>query len=145
VTLPPATVGADGSFTFADTPVAAGPCSYTVSYGSSSRSYVVAVTPLRSTLYLTGPMTVKGGSVNASGDLILGTSTSPPIGTPITITRSLAGGGSTTLPTVSTKAGGGFTISDKLKTAGTYTYTARYAGDSTYAPASASFTVTIGG
>jgi hypothetical protein len=144
VTLPPVTVGADGSFTFADTPVAAGPCSYTVSYGSSSRSYVVAVTPLRSTLYLTGPMTVKGGTVNASGDLILGTSTSPRIGTPITITRSLAGGGSTMLPTVSTEAGGGFTISDKLKTAGTYTYTAHYTGDSVYAPATASFTVTIG-
>jgi hypothetical protein len=89
------------------TPAAAGPCSYTVSYGSSTRSYVVTVTPLASTLYLTGPTTVKGSTVNASGDLILGTNTSPPVGTPITITRSLAGGGSTTLPTVSTQAGAG--------------------------------------
>lgn len=145
VALPPATTAADGSFTFTDTPAADGPCTYTVRTGARTRSYVVSVIPERSTLYLTGPMTVKGGSVNASGDLILGTSTSPSIGTPISITRSLAGGGSTTLPTVSTMAGGGFTISDKLKAAGTYTYTARYAGDSTYAPASASFTVTIGG
>lgn len=145
VALPPVTTAADGSFTFTDTPAAAGPCTYTVGIGARTRSYVVSVIPKRSTLTLTGPMTVKGGSVDASGDLILGTSTSPQVGTPITITRSMAGGGSTTLPTVSTMAGGGFTISDKLKTAGTYTYTARYAGDSTYASASASFTVTIGG
>jgi hypothetical protein len=144
VALPPVTTAADGSFTFADTPVAAGPCTYTVSSGGSTRSYVISVIPKRSTLTLTGPMTVKGGSVNASGDLILGGSTPTPAGVAITITRSSAGGGSVTLPSVSTGAGGGFTLSDKLKAAGTYTYTAQYAGDSTYAPASASFTVTIG-
>ena len=54
---------------------------------------------------------------------------SPAAGTTVTIIRSLAGSSATKTVTVRTAAGGAFKLTDIPGAAGTYTYTASYAGD----------------
>jgi hypothetical protein len=68
---------------------------------------------------------------------------SPAAGTTVTIVRSLAGSSATKTVTVRTAAGGAFKLTDLPGAAGTYTYTARYAGNSTHEADTAARTVSI--
>jgi len=140
VTLPPATTAAGGAFTVPDTPSAAGTYTYTASYGGRSVSATVDVSRMKSTLLLNGPSTIRVHiTFTLHGALFFGAPA--PAGITVTITRTEAGQ-TVTLPPVTTGAGGSLTVSDKLKSAGSYTYTARFAGDAAHTPAKASLTVT---
>jgi len=98
----------------------------------------------RSILSLSGPSTADiTKSVALTGNLALSTGVAPPAGTPITVTRSLAGSTATKNFTVATAANGGFTVQDTPPTLGKYTYTVSYSGSTTIAPATASHTVSV--
>ena len=72
-----------------------------------------------------------GKTVSLTGRLAY-TAGSPAAGTKVTIVRSLAGSSATKTVTVNTAAGGAFKLTDIPGAAGTYTYTASYAGDSAH-------------
>jgi len=92
---------------------------------------------------LFGPSTaVIGSSVTLAGYLNLGANAAP-AGIPVTITRTLAGSSTSTQFGVTTASDGSITLTDTPAAWGNYTYTAHYAGDATYAPATYSLTVTI--
>jgi len=96
-----------------------------------------------SSLSLSGPASIDvTQSVTLTGNLTTG-GTAPPAGTPVTITRTVAG--STTAQTFSatTDADGNFSLTDTPPAVGQYTYTASYAGTSTFAPATASQAVDV--
>jgi hypothetical protein len=96
----------------------------------------------RATLTLGGTSSADlGKSVTITGALQLGTGT-PPANTPVTVTRTRAGT-ATEKYTVKTGAKGAFSVTDKPTALGAYTYTARYAGDSTTQAATATRTVQI--
>lgn len=150
-TEPPAQVpvNPDGTFTFNDTPAAAGTYSYTATYSGtsaiapSSATASVAVTQNAATLTLTGPaqaeitksVTLTGSAALLGGNL--------PAGTPIVITRTVSGSTTPTTATVLTTADGSFQLSQTLDAAGTYTYTATYAGTGTIPAATASYTLSV--
>ena len=68
---------------------------------------------------------------------------SPAANTTVTITRTLAGSHATKTFTVATGTGGSFKLTDTPAALGTYTYTARYAGDTSHQPATATRTVDV--
>jgi hypothetical protein len=68
---------------------------------------------------------------------------SPAAGTTVKIVRSLAGSSATKTVTVRTAAGGAFKLTDIPGAAGTYSYTASYAGDSTHEAVTTARTVSI--
>jgi hypothetical protein len=142
------TTAAGGSFTLQDTPPAVGQYTYTASYAGSATvapatgSQLVSVTLTPATLTLSGPATVRiTKSVTLTGNLAIdGT---PSAGTPVTVTRTLAGSTATRTFSVTTGAGGGFSVTDTPPAAGLYTYTARYAGSATVGPATAARAVSV--
>lgn len=141
VTLPPATTAAGGAFTVPDTPGAAGKYHYTATYGGKTATTTVDVVRSQSKISLTGPSSMSAHSAIALAGLLTFQGSSTPAGITLTITRTEAGQ-TVTLPPVTTAAAGGFTVNDRLKGAGTYVYTVRYAGDAAHMPAKAGFTVT---
>jgi hypothetical protein len=145
-------VAADGGFTLTDIPTAPGTYTYTAGYAgastaqpSTSPAVTVTVAQVASNLSLGGTSTaVVGKSISVTGTLALSVGT-PAAGTPITITRTLAGSTATARYTVSTKAGGGFTLTNTPPARGTYTYTASYAGNAITQATTATHKVTIAG
>jgi 5-hydroxyisourate hydrolase-like protein (transthyretin family) len=115
--------------------------------GSSPYSLNVYDSPevTRSTLTLTGPSTqTPGTSVTLTGQLAFAAG-APPVGTPITITRTPSNGTPTTLAaTATTDANGDFTVTDTPPGIGSYTYTASYAGSSATAGSPATAAATAG-
>ena len=96
------------------------------------------------TLTLSGPSSpvTIGNSVTVNGGLQ--SYQTAVAGAPITITRTEAGSAaSPEVLTATTAADGSFTLTDAPTTAGTYTYTAGYAGTATQAPATATFKVDV--
>ncbi len=115
--------------------------------GTSAATYDLDVIDypqfISSGVNLTAPQkAVAGYGVTLSGTLYLGPATAP-AGIPVTITRTLDGSSKTVQFSLTTAADGTFTVTDVPQALGTYTYTARYAGDSTYAPSSAAATVAV--
>lgn len=111
--------------------------------GSYSLTVIDAPALIRSALTLTGPSTVYvTKSLTLTGKLTLGSGTTPPAGTPITVTRSVTGGTDKTFA-LSTAADGSFALTDTPPAVGQYTYTASYSGSTTTAPATASHTVNV--
>jgi hypothetical protein len=140
VTLPSATTTAGGAYSVSDTPGAAGTYTYTASYGARTVSATVNVVLMKSTLLLNCPSTISvHTTLTLHGALFFGAPA--PAGITVTITRTGAGQ-TVTLPPATTAVGGAIAVSDKLKSAGSYTYTARFAGDAAHTPATASCTVT---
>jgi hypothetical protein len=96
----------------------------------------------RATLTLGGTSSADiGKNVTITGTLQLGTG-NPPVGTPIAITRTLAGKDAKKF-TVKTGTKGTFSLTDKPAALGTYTYTVSYAGNSTTQSATRTRAVTI--
>jgi hypothetical protein len=92
-------------------------------------------------LGLSGPSPVTAvHGVSIAGTLSFGYG-SAPAGTAIEVTRAAAGQAPVTLPEAIATSGA-FTVKDEPP-AGTYTYTARYAGTATSSPAMATFRVTV--
>lgn len=111
--------------------------------GSYSLQVIDGPTLTQSALTLAGPSTgYITRSVTLTGHLTLGAGTTPPDGTPITVTRSTAGGADKTF-TLATAADGSYSLTDTPPALGQYTYTARYSGNTTTAPATASQTVNV--
>jgi hypothetical protein len=144
VTLPPVSTATDGTFTLSDTPTAPGTYTYAASYGDSSAgSVVVNVTPNMTVLALSGPDSLRIGSeLTLSGTLTFDGNPAP-AGTTVTVTRSWSGSSHTTTFPVTTAADGTFTVTERLTSFGTFSYTAQYAGSPTAGPATAQWTVTV--
>ena len=144
VTLPPVSTAADGTFTLSDTPTAPGTYTYAASYGDSSAgSVVVNVTPNMTVLTLSGPDSLRIGSeLTLSGTLTFDGNPAP-AETTVTVTRSWSGSSDTTTFPVTTAADGTFTVTERLTSFGTFSYTAQYAGSPTAGPATAQWTVTV--
>lgn len=127
----------DGSELFAVvTATYVGPTTYTLETVSNP-------TVTRSTLTLSGPSSAYlTRTVTLTGTLSLSVG-SPPGGTTITVTRTLAGSSATKTFTVTAAASGSYELTDSPAAAGKYTYTASYAGTATIASASAAQTITV--
>jgi hypothetical protein len=82
-------------------------------------------------------------SVTLSGKLTMSAGGTLPAGTPVVVTRSVAGSTATKTFTEKTAASGSFSLTDTPPGAGHYTYTAAYAGSSTLAPSTAAHAVTV--
>jgi YVTN family beta-propeller protein len=144
-----ASTSVTGSFTLADSPPAVGQYTYAASYAGTrtttpaNASQAVSVTLIPSSLTLTGPQTdyVTQG-VDLAGSLTFG-GTAPPDGTPVTVTRSVAGSTSVQTFSVTTDAVGHFSLGDTPPATGQYTYTATYAGTATTMSAAASHSVSV--
>lgn len=96
-----------------------------------------------SAITLNGPAKIiRGHSLTITGKLAL-TVGEPPAGSPITITRSLAGASGVTRWTRKTAANGTFSLTDTPPALGTYTYTATYGGTATTQATTASRAVLI--
>jgi hypothetical protein len=92
---------------------------------------------------LSGPSTALiGKPFSFTGFLDLG-SASAPAGTPVTVTRTLAGSKSKAVFNLQTDENGDFLLTDAATAYGTYTYTVSYGGSSTYVPSSYSQTVEV--
>jgi hypothetical protein len=147
VVLPPATVGAGGTFTVTNTPVAAGSYTYTAVYAGSASvitvsgkaAVTVKLNPAK--IVLTGPASnALTKSLTIKGTLTLGVG-GVMVGTKLPITRT--GPGTTKkVFTVSTGKGGAFSLTDTPAALGTYTYAATFAGNAVTAKATASHLVT---
>jgi hypothetical protein len=142
--LDSATIAADGSFSFTDTPPAAGKVTYEVTYaGDDTRAPSTATTSveiarLPSTLALTGPsFAVPGQPVTITGTL---TSATPmPTGAVVEILRS-----GTSLGTEAIAADGSFSFTDTPTVTGsTESYRVSYAGDDAHLPATATSPVGV--
>ncbi len=96
-----------------------------------------------SAITLSGPAKViRGHSLTITGKLAL-TVGQPPTGSPVTITRSLAGTSAVTRWTRTTAADGAFSLTDTPPGLGTYTYTAAYDGTAATQAATASRAVLV--
>ncbi len=101
-------------------------------------------TLIASSLSLAGPATAYlTKKVTLTGRLAVSAGPPLPSGTPVTIARSVAGGTTVKDFTLSTAANGSFTLTDTPPAPGKYTYSARYGGTATIAPATASKVVTV--
>jgi hypothetical protein len=97
----------------------------------------------QSSLTLSAPSSVNlGTSVHVTGTLSLSTG-APPAGTAVTVIRTEQGSTGTQTFPVTTGTGGAFSLADTPAGAGTYTYTASYAGSQSVAAANAARTVTV--
>jgi hypothetical protein len=144
------TVAADGSFTVTDTPPAAGTYTYAATYSGTagaiapaSATATVTVTQNAATVTLAGPAQADiGTTVTLTGSVALLGGTLPP-GTPVAITRTISGSAAATTATVLTSADGSFRLPQTVDTAGTYTYTATYAGTATIPAATATYKLSV--
>jgi 5-hydroxyisourate hydrolase-like protein (transthyretin family) len=143
-----AVTDSNGTFTISDTLSALGTYTYTASFfgdedtgPASATGTLTVLDPAQITLRL--PTTaLPNQTVDASGSLAFASGASAS-GKTVTVTRSNPDGTTTTI-TVTTDTKGLFSFRDKPSTAGTYTYTARYADSATgtvTGQASASVTV----
>ncbi|MFJ5548318.1 Ig-like domain repeat protein [Streptomyces sp. NPDC093225] len=100
------------------------------------RQYVTTAT-------LTGPATAtRGAALTLTGKI--GASLPLPAGTPVSVTRTdLESPQGKVLAPVKVDAKGAFTVKDTPPAGGKVTYQVGYAGDAAYAPAKASFPVTV--
>jgi sugar lactone lactonase YvrE len=80
--------------------------------------------------------------VSLAGFVHLGTGRAH-AGVPVAVTRTRKGSSAKVAFPLTTAADGSFTLADTPPVLRTYTYTARYAGDTTYAPSSNALTVTV--
>jgi hypothetical protein len=144
-----ATVAADGSFTFTDTPPVSGTATYTASYaGDAGHRGVTAqakttVSKAASALTLTAPATAtRGKQLTLTGKLT--SDLALPTGVTVTVTRTdVATPGGTPIGTAAVASDGTFSRTDTPPAGGTVTYTATYAGDSRHASASAKSSTAI--
>ncbi|MFJ2956222.1 Ig-like domain repeat protein [Streptomyces sp. NPDC087270] len=134
-TVPSATVGADGTFTVADTPSTTGTAVYTVSFAGDAAhdpapdatvSVDVAKAPTQLALDPPGTATADGvdlhGTLSSSGATL-------PAGTVVNVQR-LTSKGAIDLPDTAVAADGSFTVHDvPPAAAGNVLYTVVYAGD----------------
>lgn len=86
--------------------------------------------------YITRPVTLTGSLTPASGAPL-------PAGTPVTITRSVAGGTSVKTFAVATAANGSVTLTDTPPALGQYLYRASYSGSTTTTASTALTSVTV--
>ena len=149
VTLPSVTTRADGTYTFADSPEAAGTYTYTVTWagdstrGGATATEAVTVHPLGRTVELRVEPWWNAPS-EVSGRILLrySGSTTPPAQA-VQLTRQVAGTTLTTaLPPVTTDQWGHAEFRD-LPPAGTYVYTASVAAEGVHPAATATATVTV--
>jgi hypothetical protein len=150
-----ATDNALGEFESFDTLPALGTYTYVISYPGNTTTapasysdYEVTVEPVHTSIDFAGPTTdVAGQAITLNGSLGpagSGTLDSPPAGTVINITRTLAGSTSTATFTPTTDSNGVFSITDTPPVTGTYTYTASYTSDNPdISSSTGSFTVTV--
>lgn len=139
----------NGAFTVTDTPAATGKYTYTAQYGgdpavttSATATAAVTVSLNTATLHLIAPAGIYiGKSVALNGTLTFGTG-SVAAGTAVTITRMLRSK-VTRQVTVKTGTGGAFKLTDTPPVTGKYTYTAKYAGNSTTDAATVSHAVSV--
>lgn len=146
------TPGSDGSFTLTDpaTPTTPGTYTYTASYGGdlsittpSTAKASVTVSLNAAAITLSGPSTANAGkTVTLNGTLTIGGSAAP-AGTKLTVARIVSGSTTSKQLQASIAAGGTFKLTDTPTSAGVYTYTVSYPGDSTTAPASATHRVSV--
>jgi hypothetical protein len=127
-------LSADGSHLFA----------VTSSSGAFSLRVYQQPTITRTALTLTGAASVLvGHTLTLSGSLQLSNGAVPPPGASVTVTRTAPDNTQTALPPVQPASDGSFTLTDTPATAGAYSYTASYPGDSaTAASTSAPLAVT---
>jgi hypothetical protein len=98
----------------------------------------------QTTLTLSGPAkSYITKSIALSGRLTLSAGGTLAAGTPVTVTRSLAGSTSTKSFAETTAANGSFSLTDTPPGPGRYTYTASYQGSASVAPSTAIRAVTV--
>jgi hypothetical protein len=144
-----------GNFQSFDTLPALGTYTYVISYPGNATTapasysdYEVTAGPRQTSIIFAGPTTdiarqpiTLNGLLQPAGSGVLD---SPPTGTVISITRTLAGSTNTASFTATTDVDGNFTITDTPLVAGTYTYTASYTSDNPdILSSTGSFTVTV--
>jgi hypothetical protein len=96
------------------------------------------------TATLTGPSSsVAGTPLTLNGTLAVTRTGAPMTSAPLTITRSASGGTPVTLSPRTTDSNGKFTVTDTPPVPGSYTYTARFAGDSSHAVSTATAVVSV--
>ena len=143
-----------GDFMSFDTLPALGIYTYVISYPGNATTapasysdYEVTVEPRQTSISFAGPTTDSAGqAITLNG--VLGPAggglDTPPAGTVINITRTLAGSTSTATFTATTDVNGNFTITDTPPVAGAYTYTASYTSDNPdILSSTGSFAVTV--
>ncbi|MEV0632987.1 hypothetical protein [Nonomuraea wenchangensis] len=144
------TTGKDGTFAFTDTPPDVGAVTYTMLWDGDGRARwtsTSATTTVKrnSTLTLDGPESgTVGEPMELTGVLTVGDGPPEP-GATIILQRSVSDddSGSVPLESVSTNADGSYSFTDTPQTAGTYTYLARWTGNTTAGAAKALKLVTV--
>ncbi|MEU6341434.1 Ig-like domain repeat protein [Streptomyces sp. NPDC046977] len=144
-----ATVAADGTFSFRNTPSALGNNTYTVSYAGDTKHAAatakdtVSVARVASTLTVSAPSSAKrAAKITVTGKLT--SSVSFPAGTKVTVTRTdLTDPKGKSLGTKTVAANGTFSFTDVPYTGGNVTYTAAYAGNTQHNPATGKDTVAV--
>ncbi|MEU4626166.1 hypothetical protein AB0G04_40085 [Actinoplanes sp. NPDC023801] len=144
-----ATVAADGTFGFTDTPPGEGTWAYEVSYAGSTIHQPVAtmtsivVSRTASTMTLAGPASAtRGKPLTITGKLASPLTLSA--GSKVSVTRvDLEYPSGRSLGTRTVAANGTFSVVDTPTAGGTVTYRVSYAGDLTHTPASASKAVAV--
>jgi hypothetical protein len=96
------------------------------------------------TATLTGPSSsVAGTPLTLNGTLGVTRTGVPMTSAPVTITRSASGGTPVTLAPRTTDSNGNFTVTDTPPAPGSYTYTARFPGDSSHVASTATAVVPV--
>jgi hypothetical protein len=146
-------VASDGSFSaVTNAPETPGTYIYVAIYNGSTgippaiATHTLTVTPGVATLSMTAPSTGHvGDNLTLTGTLSVGTG-SLPAGAEVGITRTVAGAGAETKSvSVTTTSSGTFSWTDTPPVAGSYTYTASYAGNSAIGAAETVRQVTVAG
>jgi hypothetical protein len=141
---------ASGDFVITEAPAALGTYTITAQYtggtgvSGSQASTTFTVSVSESKVGLSAPSGDFLGVPNTiSGTLTFDDGVTPAAGTPITVTRVNSGGGTpVSMGAVATNGTGAFSFTDTPPSAGSYTYTASFAGDPTDAPATGTLAVT---
>jgi len=140
----PVTADGGGDFTLSDTPPGVGTYTYEATWdgggiagpATADSASQLSVTRWDADLSIaaSADTITYGSTVKISGAWSAASGIAP-TDTTVTITRVKTGGGTTT-PTVALDGSGVYKLIDTPPSAGTYTYTASWAGDATHAPAS---------
>jgi hypothetical protein len=144
------TDNASGGFVITEAPAALGTYTITAQYSGgtgvsgsqASTSFTVSMS--ESKVGLSAPSGDFLGVRNTiSGTLTFDDGVTPAAATPITVTRVSPGGGTpVSMGAVATNGTGAFSFTDTPPSAGSYTYTASFAGDPADAPATGTLAVT---